>query len=496
MKRNIIVLILGIALLAMGVLIGRSVIPVSQVGEIYMPQLTVIGDVGEVVEISSIKSGKSTDTEFGKPIKFIELKSLIDLAKPVTENYDVLLVGQDGLFAQLEGENLDDCSIKFSDINGWESITTRHPINSRIKNIKEIVVISKDNDWDYGFNLISTRENIMNITPGQLYLKELNLYPYFDGKSTKKSDGRDYNVRLYKQRRLLPIKNIVSNEFQYLLMMGSNGVYEVIGRDGYLELMGNKINYVNPEERKQVHGIKGIMTDFSPDSIMNLYHDTVHYLENDEDVLIVILDGFAYHQYEYSLSKEYIPFLASKDAPKLATSVYKPVTNVGFAAMITGQPPHINGVHDRRDRDLKTQSIFGKAQELGKKSVLIEGDIKILNTEIEPILNIDKNSNGTRDDEIFESALAHIKNKPNLVMVHFHSIDDMGHKHGDLSEETMKTIKTIDEYVKELSASWKGKIIITSDHGMHKTPEGGTHGMFRYEDLIVPYFLLEGEDKR
>lgn len=488
MKKKTAILILGIALLAIGILIGRSIIPVSSNGDIYIPQLSVIGDVNEVLKVSDIKNSESKDMQFNKPIK---LKKLIDLAKPVTDKYDVLLVGEDGLFAELEAKNLDDCSIKFSDKNGWESITTNHPINSRIKKIKEIVVISKDDNWDYGFNLISTKENIMNITPGQLYLKELNFYPYFDGKSTKNIDGQDYNVELYKQRRLLPIKNIVGSESKYLLMMGSDGVYELINNGGYLELMGNKINYLNTETRRQIRDIKGIMTDFPTDSIMNLYDDAIHYIENDEEVLIVFLDGFGYHQYEYALSNGYISFLGNIEAPRPATSVYKPVTNAGFAAMITGQPPYVNGVHDRKDKDLNTQSIFGKAEELGKKSILIEGDIKILNTEIEPILNIDKNKNGTRDDEIFKDALAQIKNKPDLAMVHFHSIDDMGHKYGDLSNKTMETIKIIDGYVKELSANWKGKIIITADHGMHKTTEGGTHGVFRYEDLIVPYFCLK-----
>lgn len=495
MQRKAIILILGITLLIIGAFIVRSIVPVSQVENIYVPRLTVIGDVKEVVEISNIKSSKAIDIEFGNNIDFIELKVLVDLAKPVTSNYDVLLVGEDGLFAQLGGENIDDCGIKFSGTKGWESITSKHPINSRIKNVREIVVVSKDKNWDYGFNLISSKENIMNITPGQLYLKELNLYPYFDGESIKNIDGQDYSVKLYKHKRVLPIEKIVNTESQYFLMMGKEGVYEVINGYGYLELNGNEINYLNPEDRKQVRGIKGIMVDFPVDSIMNLYHDTIHYLENDEDVLIVFLDGFAYHQYKYGLSNGYISFLGKLDTPKPATSVYKPVTNSGFAAMITGQPPYVNGVDDRADKDLKTQSIFGMSQVLGKSSVLIEGDIKILNTEIEPILNIDRNKNGTRDDEIFKTALAQIKNRPNLAMVHFHSIDDMGHKYGDVSKKTMETIEIIDEYVKELAANWRGRIIVTSDHGMHKTRDGGTHGVFRYEDLVVPYFLFEGEEK-
>jgi hypothetical protein len=35
-------------------------------------------------------------------------------------------------------------------------------------------------------------------------------------------------------------------------------------------------------------------------------------------------------------------------------------------------------------------------------------------------------------------------------------------------------------------------VIITSDHGMHSTDTGGYHGVFRYEDMIVPYIITEG----
>jgi hypothetical protein len=27
---------------------------------------------------------------------------------------------------------------------------------------------------------------------------------------------------------------------------------------------------------------------------------------------------------------------------------------------------------------------------------------------------------------------------------------------------------------------------------MHKTNEGGAHGQFRYEDMVVPYILTDG----
>ena len=35
-------------------------------------------------------------------------------------------------------------------------------------------------------------------------------------------------------------------------------------------------------------------------------------------------------------------------------------------------------------------------------------------------------------------------------------------------------------------------IIIAADHGMHSVGNEGNHGDFRFEDLIVPYVMIEG----
>ncbi len=484
-------MLIAIALLALtaGIFIGKLTTDASKDLTDNIPQLPIIGDVNKII---SIHDFGPKDVEQSN----ISLEDVIHMAEPFTIDYDILLVGEDGLIAQIKKDNLDDCSLRFSDENGWESITEKHPINSRIKKIKEIVVVAKDNSWDYGLNIINRTENILNITPGQLYLKEPILYPYFDGKSTKTQGERKYDVMLYKQKRLIPIKRLVGLEHESLLMMGSNGIYELIDNKGYLELAGNKINYIDLKKREQIEDIKGIITETPPDSIMDTYYDALYYIENDEDVLIIFLDGFGYHQYEYALSQGFIPFMEGLGRGKMALSVYKPVTNAGFAAMITGQPPNINGVYDRKYKDLKTESIFGAAKKMNKKSILIGGSIKVLNTEIQPVLNIDKNKNGTTDDEIFEAALAGLKERPNLALVHLHSIDDTGHEYGELADETLERIKTIDSYVRELSIKWEGKVIITSDHGMHSTSGGGDHGTFRYEDMVVPYFLFEGEGKK
>jgi phosphopentomutase len=57
----------------------------------------------------------------------------------------------------------------------------------------------------------------------------------------------------------------------------------------------------------------------------------------------------------------------------------------------------------------------------------------------------------------------------------------------------MERLETIDSYIEKLASNWNGKIIITSDHGMHSTGEGGDHGEFRFEDMVVPYIIINGD---
>ncbi|HMA59664.1 MAG TPA: hypothetical protein VKN64_05160, partial [Halanaerobiales bacterium] len=59
-------------------------------------------------------------------------------------------------------------------------------------------------------------------------------------------------------------------------------------------------------------------------------------------------------------------------------------------------------------------------------------------------------------------------------------------------DKTIDVIKKTDDYLKQLAQNWDGKIIITSDHGMHSTKEGRDHGSVLYQDMFVPYLITEG----
>jgi hypothetical protein len=464
----------------------------------FVPAFEVTGDVEQPLMLKDLEeftqSGVQLERSTGKTVS---LGEILEKAVPASKDYSVLLIGDDGLTAEMEGASTADCHITFSEENAWEAINPKHPVSSNIKRIKEIVVVSDKESTSFGLNIINTMGNLDHITPGGLYKTPMLDLPMFEGRSTIEHDGRENWASIYTRRKMMSLGDIPCLlEAERPMAVARDGSQGFIDCDGYLELRGNSIDYLAPNLKDRIEDVVGIVTDPPGASNMDTYNDTAHFLDRDENVLVIILDGFGYHQYVHAIQGGYAPLLGSIAPANKALSVYTPVTNAGVAAILTGRPPSENGVHTRKEMDVLVPSIFGYANERGKTSVMVEGNIKILNLEIEPVLNIDKNKNGSTDDEIRDKALEIMDNGYNLMVVHFHGIDDSGHSYGDLSSQTMERIRTTDGYVKDLVSRWSGKVIITADHGMHSTSEGGSHGEFRYEDMIVPYIICEGDGEK
>ena len=93
------------------------------------------------------------------------------------------------------------------------------------------------------------------------------------------------------------------------------------------------------------------------------------------------------------------------------------------------------------------------------------------------------------DEEVYTNAREALKNNPDLIFVHFHGVDDIAQDYGPYARKTLEKIEEIDDYVRALAESFDGRVIITADHGLHGTEEGGAHGIFSSEDMIVPYIV-------
>ncbi len=508
-----------ISIILSGILIVMIGLAFVLIRPAYVPSFVITGDVEQIIRINTAQRG-------------LRLSELVDQAKPYSKKYKVVLKGDDSLLAEVE--DLEGINITYTDKNAWECNNAYHPASSNIKRLSEVWVVSAEDAGvseqlkDLSVHIITVDKNIASYTPGQFFMSEMQTAPVFEGRSEKTAQNKKYSVSVYTQRKYKNIKDFGSSA-ELLLIMGDKGQYQFDSAPGRLELNGNSLQYVFSDGKTKMKGVRGILINPPAISNMDAYRESVNNINKDKRVMVFLVDGLGYHMYTHAVDNGSAPYLMSLPAAKQASTVYEPVTYAGTAAMLTGQPPYKNGVFRRRMPDLKTPDIFEYAAAAGKTVAYIEGNIKILNTSAEPDLNADRNADKSTDDEVFEAAQKAVRSNTEYIFVHFHGVDDMGHSYGDTDERVMQKIKQIDGYIRQLVNEFHGRVIITADHGMHKTRDGGdgssgnggggggddgdgggngnngggsgggssdggdggNHGIFRYEDMIVPYISFE-----
>jgi len=284
---------------------------------------------------------------------------------------------------------------------------------------------------------------------------------------------------------------------------GSVLSYAVYTEDGNI-LYANKIEEIkrslggNVSVRTDLYTVNnpiGIIENPPFESIVNIYNKVLKSIDKSRKILIIYIDGLGYEQYKNAADSGSLPYIASVKPAAEALTVYPPITDVAFAAMVTGNTPKYTGIHSREKKPLPIPTIFDIAAEKGKSSKVIEGNIKIIADEVPTVLNIDDNKNDTIDDEIYACAMAEIKDPPDVLLVHFHSYDDFGHKYGPASEKAINQLSVLDSYIENIIKEYEGDVIITSDHGMHDVQDGGAHGEFLSSDLYIPIIEINQADK-
>jgi len=483
---------LAISVLGVGVVTGFFIEKRVSGKSLADLSIKIIGDVEEPGSIELDKKGLETiKTDDGR-FTSVRLSNLLARAVPSGERYQIYFIGDDGRTASITDEDISSSYLIKTDKGSLDAKNPKHPVSTNIKDVKEILVVSKDEDLSAGFNVISPDENIHNITPGEAYLSRKTSFEF--GGASVMEEGQAINKGwVYEEKTILDLEGLIGfvPEGPYIFM-GREGGYAFTYEIGSIEIAGNSFR-LDGEGIEPIEDLAGMLIDPPSSSIMDVYYDTLEYTADGQNVMVVLVDGFSFMQFEKALDSGLITFTDQSEFQERAVSVYKPITNSGLAAMITGQPPYINGIYSRDFRELEVPDIFEVLKSRGKSSVLIEGDIGIIDTSIEPVLNTDTDNDGSKDDQIFESALKLIEDGYDMMFVHFHGLDDRGHDYGDTDPETLGYIEIIDGYINDLASRWEGKIIITADHGMHNTGESGSHGEFRFEDLIVPYIVIEGK---
>lgn len=225
-------------------------------------------------------------------------------------------------------------------------------------------------------------------------------------------------------------------------------------------------------------------------------HGAALYSETYKHVALIFLDGFSYKTYEQASSESLIPNIESNAVVLKAVSVYPPRTTTASAAVLTGLTPNENGVNKSGIRNTEARTIFDAAMEKGLTSIAIEGESLAFNLRnATSLLSGDRDNNGATDDNTFDNAMGVLsEGMPNLIWIHFHGIDDLGHAYGPITDEVLDKVVEIDAYVGQIYKVLPENtlIIIFSDHGMHYEEEGegfGNHGNLIYEDMVIPIII-------
>ncbi|MBD3192363.1 MAG: hypothetical protein GF308_17120 [Candidatus Heimdallarchaeota archaeon] len=221
-----------------------------------------------------------------------------------------------------------------------------------------------------------------------------------------------------------------------------------------------------------------------------------------EKVVVFLLDGFGWRFWENLTTLGLIDLNGEPFFSQPAVTVFPPITNVGTAALLTGYWPSQNGIFIRQDHQLLVPTLFDIASNNGLTTEFIEGNVGFLNFEADyEHWLVDDEGDGDTDDEIFEETNRSLhNNRSDCLFVHFHGIDDMGHKYGPNSGQWLNKVIETFEMVNELLDNIEEDtlIVLTADHGMHLEKNSanddyraGTHGECIWEDMLIPFILLK-----
>ncbi|MGI5838680.1 MAG: alkaline phosphatase family protein [bacterium] len=449
--------------------------------------MTIIGDVATVVIVRDYTDLEPQEIKLeDRTLQGVPAAAVLELAEP-SQPVSITLVGDDRHTARISAADLKDSYFVKTAENGWEFVSRVFPINTAIKRIKNIIV---EGDGTSGFNVITPARNVCRLSPGKLLGGNHEIVFYEEGRSARTIDGQEYAGTVLTQHAGIRVGDLDGLETEEkIAAVGLDGSLTAVGREDFLEARGNQI-CLNRFDHSTPLALAGLVAGPPERSVTDAYHQALALIGQGEKVMIVYVDGLSYEQFRRAKESGAVPNLALGKAER-AMSVYLPVTNCCFAAMLTGEYPDVNGVHSRKDREPLVPTILDVLQEQQKKAAIIEGQINILKVNGEIVLNTDKNGNGINDDDIFNCAAGYLSRDYDYLMVHFHGVDDAGHSYGPEAGEYHRHLQLLDGYIGQLREGWTGKIIVLSDHGMHRTEDGGSHGEFRSEDMFVPYIVYE-----
>lgn len=215
--------------------------------------------------------------------------------------------------------------------------------------------------------------------------------------------------------------------------------------------------------------------------------DLIHQKANR--AVIFYVDALGYSRYMDAKSRGLVNNISSIGEPIEAVSVYPSVTQTNAKAMVTGQAPDlVRG--DFRSYLPYNDTMLDILDRQGMHAVWVDGNsapVKLNDT----VLNVDRNGDGSQDDEAIDAAISEYAAGENLVVVHFKDTDTIMHRYGPYSPEGLASVKRADALIgKMLPVLDNGTLVIVwADHGCHAVPGGGNHGTLIPDDMYISIII-------
>ncbi|MCL2107164.1 MAG: hypothetical protein FWH26_08960, partial [Oscillospiraceae bacterium] len=290
---------------------------------------------------------------FSPPIlgRSLSLEDIILMCEPRAAEFDVLITGYDGLAVRVAGEDLSCCELVYSKDYYWELRCDSHPPSVKVKNIKEIAVLSRSED-PYAARFLSDGK-AQSLTAGQLLLH--GAFTALQEEGTSKLNGK--SVTVYTTKRRVALSTLLpDSERLYAVGFDGTAAYFRGTADCYLESAGNSVDLLLADGQV-IADLAGVMAEPPAFTISETAVDALHFLERGERVMVLELDSLGWEMLQRA-GEEYAPFLHSLQ-PQKALAAFPSDSKTGIAWMTGVSAPE--------------GDLFQRAAKLGKSCVYIEG---------------------------------------------------------------------------------------------------------------------------
>lgn len=466
--KRIIYLVLALVSLFLSYQIGRD-------RPEYYPKLMIVGDVSRIVTLDNPDCMGKLQCFFydQKQYKGIPLSGVIEKAKLYSHKGNLCFRSVDGFSSLIDLECIDDSYILFSAENGWQVINVGFPPSSNAKDLKEIIVINSDAKlFQRSLCVLNDQEKEISFSPGILLQQGLVDAPYYEGSSQLGNGDELRKNSVFSMHQIFTLSDLMPISPAALSMVFSeSGQCYNANTESTYTVNGNRIDLLDEANRFSLESIRGIIINPPRKSVKDVSDDVMHYLENNEKFLLIVVCGFSFADYiDAQKRPDYLPLISYQPA----TGVFPYDHEKSFCALLTGEDVL---AEEGMKKENQISNLPERMKQIGKKLDIISYKKLPLNAEAgQVIAGIDGKGD---NDDIFSAAMAKRYTNSDLLIV---CLD------GKKMKESSTFNSEINKYIRAIREESNRKIMVASTQPeMDKKNRYGY--MFSRENMLVIYGL-------